>query len=100
VQQGALHLDLPITVGEAYRGAKVSLPTPRGTVTLTVPAGTQSGQTVRLRGEGLPNARGPAGDLYVQFQIRIPTTDAQDVREAIDKLEALAEGDIRGDLRF
>ena len=48
-----LYLDLPITVGEAYRGAKVRVPTPDGAITLTVPKHAQSGQIARLKGRGV-----------------------------------------------
>ncbi|MBI5537212.1 MAG: DnaJ domain-containing protein [Deltaproteobacteria bacterium] len=95
-----LHLNLPITVGEAYRGAKVKVPTPRGEVSLKVPAGAQSGQMVRLRGKGVSKAGRAAGDLYVHFQIRIPTVDAPEVRAAIDQLEEHADASLRDDLHF
>lgn len=95
-----LHVDVPITLGEAYRGAKVKVPTPRGVVTLTVPARAQSGQVVRLRGKGVAKSGRAAGDLYVRFLIRIPTSDAPEVSEAIDKLEAHADKAIREDLSF
>jgi curved DNA-binding protein len=48
-----LYLDLPISVAEAYRGAKVRIPTIEGAVTLTVPKHAQSGQVARLKGKGV-----------------------------------------------
>ncbi|HTJ81634.1 MAG TPA: DnaJ C-terminal domain-containing protein, partial [Polyangiaceae bacterium] len=48
-----LHLELPISIVEAYEGAKVRIPTPEGDVTLKVPPRTQSGQMARLRGKGV-----------------------------------------------
>jgi len=95
-----LHVDLPITVGEAYRGAKVKIPTPSGEVTLKVPARAQSGQVVRLKGKGLARPSRPAGDLYVHFLIQIPDSDAEEVGAAVDRLEAHATADIRADLHF
>jgi curved DNA-binding protein len=67
-----LHLDLPITVEEAYRGAKVKVPTIDAVVTLKVPERTQSGNVVRLRGKGVARKGKAPGDLYVHFAIHIP----------------------------
>jgi DnaJ-class molecular chaperone len=60
-----LSLDLPITLLEVYRGSTVALPTPDGPVQLKVPAHTQTGTQLRLRGKGV--TRGDSqGDLYVK----------------------------------
>lgn len=88
-----LTLDLPISVGEAFSGAKVRVPTPEGDVTLTIPAGTRSGQKLRLKGKGVKR-QGRQGDLYVRFQIVLPKagTDVDDkVRKAIETLEAASD---------
>ncbi len=81
-----LYLDLPITVGEAYRGSKVPVPTPEGQVTLTIPKRTQSGQVMRLKGKGVHRGKN-VGDLYVRFLIRLPEAESKDVERAIDELE-------------
>src|SRR5262249_20564003 len=60
-----LYLNLPITVAEAHRGAKVRVPTPDGPVTLSVPKHAQSGQEARLKAKGVKRA-GKQGDLYVR----------------------------------
>jgi DnaJ-class molecular chaperone len=68
-----LKLDLPIAFYEAALGAKVAAPTLDGKVELTVPAGSNGGRVLRLRGKGLPAADGkPAGDLYVTLKIVLP----------------------------
>jgi curved DNA-binding protein len=95
-----LHLDLPVTVGEAFHGAKVRVPTPDGFVTLKVPAHTQSSQVVRLKGKGVAKkepgaAQAEPGDLYVHFQIHLPTSDASELKEAIDVLEKHNTEDVR-----
>lgn len=82
-----LRLNLPITPGEAHAGAKVSVPTPSGEVSLKVPKGTQSGQIVRLKGQGV-NKKDKTGDLYVRFLIRLPEKDSSKVSKAIEALEA------------
>jgi DnaJ-class molecular chaperone len=80
----ALVLDLPISVPDAVLGAKVETPTPDGPVTLTVPKGSNTGATLRLKGRGLPDSRGVRGDLLARLQIMLP--DAAD-----PELERFAE---------
>jgi curved DNA-binding protein len=81
-----LHLDLPITIGEAYHGAKVRVPTVDGAVSMKVPARAQSGQTVRLRGKGVARKGRPEGDLYVHFLVQVPQDPKNEASELIDKL--------------
>jgi curved DNA-binding protein len=100
IESAELHLELPITVGEAYRGAKVRVPTPAGFVSLTVPPRAQSGQVVRLRGKGIARPGRTPGHLYVHFQIRIPTSDDEQVRKAVEVLEEQAEPDVRRDVKL
>jgi curved DNA-binding protein len=95
-----LHLDLPITVAEAYRGAKVKVPTIEGAVTLKVPEQTQSGNVVRLRGKGVAKKGKNSGDLYVHFQVRLPTGDSPEVGAAIDRLAGFQTEDVRKDIRL
>jgi DnaJ-class molecular chaperone len=84
-----VHLDVPVTLAEAIRGAKIEVPTLEGRATVTVPPGTDSGQRLRLRGKGIPDpSGGPPGDLYVVIQIRVPKKlDAEGLAHA----DALAE---------
>lgn len=81
-----LHLDLPITIVEAYEGAKVRVPTPEGEVSLKIPPKSQSGQLSRLRGRGVQRKGKPAGDLYVRFLVRVPDSDDPAVVAAIAEL--------------
>ncbi len=67
-----IHLDLPITLKEAVAGGKISVPTPAGTVTLTLPPNTSSGKVLRLKGKGVPSKKGKAGDLLVRLMIMLP----------------------------
>ncbi len=67
-----LRLDLPITLYEAVLGAKVNVPTLDSKVELVVPAGSNGGRTLRLRGKGLPNPQGTHGDLLVSLRIVLP----------------------------
>ena len=71
-----IHLDLPVTVREAVLGGRISVPTPAGAVSMTIPAGADSGQRLRLRGRGVPAHEGRvAGDLYVSLRIVIGAQD-------------------------
>jgi curved DNA-binding protein len=94
-----LYLDLPITVGEAYRGAKVRVPTPDGAITLTVPKHAQSGQIARLKGRGVKR-KTEQGDLYIRFQIKLPVSESEDIEAAVNALEAAMTGDVRADVHF
>jgi DnaJ-class molecular chaperone len=72
-----IHLDLPVTVAEAVLGAKVAVPTLTGPVNLTIPAHSDAGRRLRLRGRGIPeHASRPAGDLYVTLTLVTGTPDA------------------------
>ncbi|HEX7481149.1 MAG TPA: J domain-containing protein [Polyangiales bacterium] len=83
-----LLLNLPITVAEAYRGAKIAVPTLDGEVTLTVPKGAKGGAKLRLRGKGVPKGGQEAGDLIVTLQIRLPEGEDEAVDHLIGELEA------------
>ena len=95
-----LELDLPVTLGEAVRGAQVVVPTPHGDVKLTLPKGAQSGQKVRLRGKGVQRPGKPPGDLYVRFLVSYPTSDDPAVAQALTVLAEQTADDPRADIRF
>jgi curved DNA-binding protein len=94
-----LHVDLPLTPREAYRGGKVRVPTPHGDVTIKIPEHAQSGQLIRLRGKGVARKNKEPGDLYAKLLVQIPTTDDPEIAAAIDALEKHVT-DPRRDLRF
>jgi len=92
-------MELPITVGEAIRGATVEVPTPVGTVKVKVPAGAQSGQRLRLKGKGVPaHGQSPAGDLYLRRWLRVPKEKV--AQEAIEKMDQAYTEDVRKDVRL
>lgn len=95
-----LHLHLPITVAEAYRGAKVKVPTLDGPVTMKIPAGTQGGQKMRLRGRGVARKGKEPGDLYVEFRVVVPTSTDPTVVAAIEALEKADSGDPRAGIEL
>ena len=97
-----LTIDVPVTVGEAMRGATISLPTLDGRVQLKVPKGSQSGQRLRLRGRGVRDPKGGApGDLYARLMVQVPKDGASDrLKEAVETLEKAYGEDPRAHLTF
>ena len=65
-------LELPISLSEAVLGGKVRVPTPTGAVTMTVPKGSNTGTTMRLRGKGAPRVAGGHGDEFVKLKVVLP----------------------------
>ncbi|QNE32722.1 DnaJ domain-containing protein [Sphingomonas sp. NBWT7] len=71
-----VRLDLPITLVEAVKGGPIKVPTVDKPVMLTVPAGSSSGRTLRLKGKGFHRKDGTRGDQLVTLMIDIPADDA------------------------
>ncbi len=73
-----VYLDLPVAPWEAALGAQIEVPTPAGSVELTIPAGSAAGRKLRLRGRGIPGAT--PGDFYFVLQIALPPADSEAAR--------------------
>jgi curved DNA-binding protein len=95
VQGRDLHTTLPLTPWEAALGTTVAIDTPGGEAKVTVPPGTSSGRRLRLRGRGLPNPRGPAGDLYAEARIVVPPRLSAEERRLFSELAAVSMFDPR-----
>ncbi|QOZ32142.1 DnaJ C-terminal domain-containing protein [Bradyrhizobium sp. CCBAU 53421] len=67
-----ISLELPISLSEAVLGGRVNVPTPTGAVTMTVPKGSNTGTTMRLRGKGAPKVGGGHGDEFVKLKVVLP----------------------------
>src|SRR5271154_7091862 len=78
-----VQIDLPLAPWEAALGAKVAVPTLGGTVELTVPAGAQSGQKLRLRGRGFPG-----GDQIVIIKLVMPAAQSAQAKEAYERMKS------------
>jgi curved DNA-binding protein len=83
-----LTCEVPITPDEAILGAQIEIPTPDGMVTVSVPAGVQSGQSLRLRGKGWTNPRGERGDQLAKISIVMPKDLTPAERELYEKIRA------------
>jgi curved DNA-binding protein len=79
-----IYLDVPVMPWEAALGDTLSVSTPGGEVKLKVPAGSQSGKTLRLKGGGLPGKS--AGDLYAVLKLLNPPVDTDRARTAFEHL--------------
>jgi DnaJ-class molecular chaperone len=93
-----LRLDLPVTLYEAVLGGKVNVPTLDSKVELNVPAGSNGGRTLRLRGKGLPNPAGGAGDLLVTLRIVLPDEKDPALQSLMQDWQAHKTYDPRKDL--
>lgn len=79
-----VHLKLPVTPWEAALGTSLMVPTLGGNVSLKIPANSQSGQQLRLKGRGLPGD--PAGDQYVILQIHVPPADTEKAKALYEEM--------------
>ncbi|WDQ17567.1 J domain-containing protein [Rhodopirellula sp. P2] len=95
-----LELKLPITLAEAALGAKVDVPTPAGTIALSIPAGSSSGKRLRLKGQGVRNPKGTDGDLMVELQIQLPESIDDDSKKLIEQFDAANPMQPRESLKF
>jgi DnaJ-class molecular chaperone len=76
-----VHMDLNVSLTEAVEGARIPAPTPSGNVTLTIPAGSNTGKVLRLKGKGVAGQ----GDQFVRLQVMLPDTADEDLRKFVKK---------------
>src|SRR5215813_5167434 len=86
--EGDVQIDLPVAPWETALGARVSVPTLDGSVEMTIPAGAQGGQRLRLRGQGLNRRGGGRGDEYVRLKIVTPPRPTEKEKELFERLAA------------
>jgi curved DNA-binding protein len=89
-----LHLELPITVPEAIRGASVDIPTLDGWIRIPVPPETRGGEQLRLKGRGVEDEGGSRGDLYIHLCLRLPERIA-DAGRTLERLVHLYAAPVR-----
>jgi curved DNA-binding protein len=90
-----LFYDLDLAPWEAALGAKVSVPTLSGSVSIRIPPGTQNGQQLRVRARGLPLKDGGRGDLYVVVRVQMPRHFSERERELWERLSRESDFDPR-----
>ena len=80
-----IHIEVPLDFVDAILGASIDVPTVYGDFTLSVPAGTQPGQILRMKGQGVKDLRsGKPGDQYVHLQIKMPTNLSKEQRQILE----------------
>jgi curved DNA-binding protein len=90
-QEDDLTVEAPADLYTALLGGEVKVPTPAGDVVLTIPPGSQPGQTFRLKGRGMPQLRHPSvhGDLFARLRVVLPTQLSPEERELVLRLSNL-----------
>jgi molecular chaperone DnaJ len=82
-----IYVETPVTVIEATLGGKIKVPTLDGTVTMTLPAGTDSGKKFKLKGKGIPDRKsGAKGDQFAVIKIVVPKTVNSKTKEALEEI--------------
>ncbi len=82
-----IYVDVPVTVIEATLGGKIKVPTLDGTVTMTLPPGTDSGKKFKLKGKGVPQRKtGVRGDEFAVIKIVVPKKVNERTKEALEEI--------------
>lgn len=79
--------DITVKLSDALLGSEYRLETLDGALQVKIPEGTQSGETLRIKGKGVPSARGVRGDIYLTIKINIPKKISREARKIIEKLK-------------
>ena len=90
-----LQVELPVAPWEAALGAKAPVPTLDGSVEMTIPANSQAGQRLRLRGQGMNTRGGGRGDQFVKLKLVNPPRLTGNEKELYGKLAAASHFDAR-----
>jgi molecular chaperone DnaJ len=91
-----LEIDVPVTYPEAALGTTVEVPTPEGRVTLKVPAGSQDGKLLKIKGRGAPRLKGSGrGDLIARLRVTVPEKLTKAEKEALENLQKVSREDPR-----
>lgn len=91
-----IHVEVPVTLAEAVLGARIRVPTVDGAVTLSVPAGSNTGTTLRLRGKGVQSGGGRRGDQYVTLKVVLPDEPDEELKAFLAKWSPAHPYDVRG----
>jgi molecular chaperone DnaJ len=87
-----LVLDVPVTYAEAALGANVEIPTPEGRISLKIPAGSEDGKLLRVKGRGAPKLNGGGkGDLLARVRVVVPKKLSKAEREALENLQKVSK---------
>jgi curved DNA-binding protein len=91
-----VYVDLPVAPWEAALGARVTVPVPSGDIQLKIPANSNQGRKLRLKGKGIPGNQ--PGDFYVIVNVVLPPGDTDEARQLYEKMSKEMAFDPRADL--
>jgi DnaJ-class molecular chaperone len=80
-----IHVELPISLSDAVLGGKITVPTPAGPVTMTVPKWSNTGTVLRLKGKGVPRPNGTRGDEYVTLKVVLPEKPDPELEKVVSQ---------------
>jgi curved DNA-binding protein len=95
-----LDVRVPVTLAEAAMGAKIDVPTPQGTIALSIPPGTSSGKRLRVKGHGVRPKNGEPGDLFAEIQIVLPDNLTAEERQQLAEIAGPRPANPRAELRW
>jgi molecular chaperone DnaJ len=96
-----LFMEVPITISEAVKGGTITIPTIDGPVRVKVPPGSQSGQSLRLKGKGALNMKTKThGELMVKLIVKVPQTEDAEAIDTVSKLDKFYKGDLRENIKL
>jgi DnaJ-class molecular chaperone len=94
-----VHIELPVSLAEAVLGGRIQVPTIDGPVSMTVPKGSNTGATLRLRGKGIVDSRsGQRGDQYVRLKVVLPKTPDPELEKLVEQWAKSHSYDPRADM--
>jgi DnaJ-class molecular chaperone len=94
-----IHVEVPVTLPEAALGAKITVPTIHGSVSVKVPRGANTGSLLRLKGKGLPASSGQSlGDQYVKLRVMLPEPPDSELTQFLERWAERHPYEVRGKL--
>lgn len=98
-QDNNIHMELPVTLGEAILGAMVEIPSPDGRLTLKIPPGSGHSKKFRFKGKGFASLKDSSrGDFFIQLKIILPKNIDEYTRELVTEFERQNPMDVRSNL--
>jgi DnaJ-class molecular chaperone len=94
-----IHVEVPVTLTEAVLGGRITVPTPTGPVTMTVPKHANTGTVLRLRGKGFARPGGGHGDEFVKLKLMLPDQPDPALETFLSNWEAGKAYDPRRDMQ-